>query len=153
MVPLDESINEFFGRCFFNRLRAMSVESDDTFIVLMVLLPLYEKHLRIKFGQTTIGLSAQVFEEMEKDLGLDPGQAKRFWDHYRHGLSHRALIKRGVINSNPKPIEAQGDAFVVNPFALRDHLLQIMEPTVNQWANDPQCPPPITYQMSHSKIK
>jgi hypothetical protein len=90
-----------------------------------------------------------VFRTIGKHLGLPADSAYLFWSHVRNGLLHKALPKesgtfRYGIRTSGRPIEPDGDVFWINPFAMRDRLLEEIEPDTRTWKED-DVPLPITY--------
>jgi hypothetical protein len=112
------------------------------FIVLMVLLPLYEKHLRVKHRMTgDFSEGNQIFKIIGRHLNLSEHDAYLFWNHVRNGLLHQALPKESVpfkygIRDEGQPIEKDRNMFWINPFALRDRLLLEIEPDTQSWKED-----------------
>ncbi len=143
-----ESVQERIEKWYLKPLRAMS--GDQGFLVLMVLLPLYEKHLRIVEGmKDNFSDGHKVFKKMGLHLGLKEEEAYLFWNNVRNGLLHNALPDTNesfqyALQAQGKPIEKKGNWFFINPFALRDQLLKIIEPELKSWKLD-RAPLPKTF--------
>ncbi len=148
IVPRNETVEERIGKWFITPLRQM--EGSYGYIVLMVLLPLYEKHLRVRHGMTgDFSRGNRIFRTMGKRLKVSEDDAYEFWSHVRNGLLHRAAPNeetsfRCIINTEGPAIKRNGNEFFVNPFAMRDLLLQEIEPDLRMWRDD-DTPLAVTY--------
>jgi hypothetical protein len=135
-----ESVSSRIERWYLKPLRAMS--GDQGFLVLMVLFPLYEKHLRVvEEMKGDFSQGNRIFDKMGKHLKLPATDAYRFWNNVRNGLLHRALPDTKdsfeyAIREYGPPIEKNGNSFLINPFALRDRLLDVIEPSIKFWKSD-----------------
>lgn len=135
-----ESVAERVDKWYIQPLKRM--QGSEGFLVLMVLFPLYEKHLRIRYrvrGDFSEG--HRVFRVIGRHLALGEKDASLFWTHRRNGLLHRAAPKVSEkfeygIRENAQPIEKIENHFWINPFALRDRLLQEIEPDTRTWKDD-----------------
>jgi hypothetical protein len=135
-----ESVSERIDKWFIQPLREMS--GSQGFIVLMILLPLYEKHLRVKFQMDDdFSKGHKIFKTIGRHLSLSEEGAFEFWRHVRNGLLHKALpkestqFKYGIREQGP-PIDQNGDVFWINPFAMRDRLLEEIVPDTKTWKID-----------------
>lgn len=108
----------------------------------MVLLPLYEKHLRVKYEmEGDFSEGHKIFKVIGQHLSLSERNAFEFWRHVRNGLLHRGLPKESAsfkygISSEGPPICQQGDIFWINPFSMRDRLLDEIIPDTKTWKID-----------------
>jgi hypothetical protein len=144
IIPESHSIKERVEKWFLAPLREMS--DHDGFIVLMVLFPLYEKHLRFKLKMTQddhFSKSHPVFTVIGHDLRLSAVEAYQFWTNFRNGILHRALPKeKGGFtyaidpNATLAVRKDENNTFWVNPFALRDTLLPNIEQSIRMWRED-----------------
>ena len=139
---------ELVDKWFIKPLRRM--KDHDGFICLTCLFPLYEKHLRHKHNITgDFTDNHPVFREIGSHLEISQSEAYQFWQHFRNGLLHHATPKfssqfHWVIRREGKPIERdmkQGrQVFLLNPFAIRDRLLQEIEADIAMWKQDDVLP-------------
>jgi hypothetical protein len=132
----------------------MKMGGDQGFLVLMVLLPLYEMRLKvnghIKDGERfTEG--HRVFSVIGGDLRIGKDEAYHFWQCFRNGLLHTALPK--VLESFPcslrtsgPPIELENGVFHINPFELSNHLIEIIKRDLKKWKSY-GANLPVTYTM------
>ena len=124
---------------YIDPLRKM--EGSQGFLVLMVLLPLYEMHLKVnghirddeKFSQ-----GHPVFKVMGRHLSLSMDEAYYFWQCFRNGLLHTALPNElesfpYSLRTDGLPIERMNEVFYINPFELRNHLLGIIVGDLKKW--------------------
>lgn len=146
-TPRSETAGEKIAKWYIEPLRAMT--GSQGYLILMVLLPLYEKHLRVKYKITgNFGQDNKVFKTIGSHLQLGVDDAFLFWTHVRNGLLHRALplsrrpdkpelppFKHGLRENGP-PIERIRDLYWINPFAMRDRLLREIEPDTRSWKDD-----------------
>jgi hypothetical protein len=119
----------------------MKMEGTQGFLVLMVLLPLYEMHLKVNGhirDDEKFSKGHPVFKIMGKHFGLSMDEAYDFWQCFRNGLLHTALPK--VLHSFPyslrtegPPFERENGVFYLNPFELRNRLLGIIEVDLKKW--------------------
>lgn len=136
-----ESVPDRVKKWFIEPLKRM--KDSEGFLVLLVLFPLYEKHLRTlremkgdKFSEGN-----PIFCVIGEHLGISKDDAYQFWQNIRNGLLHRANPKTpagfdyGIRSVGPS-IEKDGNRFWINPFQLRDDLLKVIEPSVHSWEMD-----------------
>ena len=123
----------------------MKMEGSTGFLVIMVLLPLYEMHLKVnghigKKGDFSKGHA--VFKEIGRDLGIDHDEAFYFWQCFRNGLLHTGIPNESEsfpysLRTLGPPIERKIErkkvVFYINPFALRNHLLGKIEGDLKKW--------------------
>lgn len=124
----------------------MRMQRDDGFIILMVILPLYERHLRVTYSalfrseDESFYESHKIFGQVKQDLNLTTKQAAfDFWRIFRNGLMHRAVpnkknFARWEMAPTGIPVTYNDSVFRVDPLALRDHLLRLIEPNRVLWS-------------------
>lgn len=147
-APRYETISARINKWFLGPLRQMN--GDQGFLVLLILFPLYEKHLRSshKFtGKFRQGHS--IFNVISRDLNLSNDDSFLFWSHCRNGLLHRIQPMNStsfeyVIRDNGPPVQKRFGCFWINPFALREHLIPIIESGLEQWT-DTEFPIAVTF--------
>ncbi len=139
-VERSESVAERVSKWFIEPLRRM--HGSEGFLVLLVLFPLYEKHLRNHHHMTSdFSEGNPIFRVIGRHLALNAEDAYRFWTHLRNGLLHHAApkntetFKYGIRDNGP-PVERIADRFWINPFSLRDRLLEEIEPDTRTWKTD-----------------
>src|SRR5689334_22587529 len=102
------------------------------FIVLMVLLPLYEKYLRVKHNmeiEEKFSKHHRIFNVIGRHLQVSADDAYLFWTNVRNGLLHSALPKHsndfnyGIREDGP-PLQRDANLFWINPFEMRDRILE-----------------------------
>jgi hypothetical protein len=136
-----KSIGERVSEWFITPLRAIESEG---FIVLMVLFPLYEKHLRVSEhlpAGKPFSKGHPVFKIIGRDLGLSSADAYLFWTNMRNGILHQALPKQEdgfdyVLHCGSNAVEKRDQVFWIDAFALRDHLLEKIEDNLRMWKVD-----------------
>lgn len=74
---------------------------DDAIVCLMVVMPLLEKilrhDLRIPDNEyLTLSDRSPALKHLAKLLSIPESQARQFWDCFRNGLMHRAMIKSDI---------------------------------------------------------
>jgi hypothetical protein len=139
-VSRNESVAERVEKWYIKPLREM--HGPQGFLVLMVLFPLYEKHLRYKHPDLqhfTKGHS--VFQTIGRDLKLDRDGAYLLWKNMRNGILHRALPDEDsdfhyIITSEGPAVERNQDIFRINPFEMRDSLLKVIVSDLRMWKAD-----------------
>jgi hypothetical protein len=123
----------------------MKMEGSTGFLVIMVLLPLYEMHLKVnghigKDERFTEG--HKVFKEIGKDLRISEDEAYHFWQCFRNGLLHTGIPNESdsfpysLRTSGPpieRKIESKKVVFYINPFELRNHLVCIIKGRLKKW--------------------
>jgi hypothetical protein len=141
---IPESNREKLEKWLFKPLAEM--RGSQGFLVLMVLLPLYERCLRqIKNIPRNENFSDKhrVFDEIASDLGITKDEAQRFWRGVRNMLMHwggeedttPALYNWGIEESGPM-IQFEKDSFRLNPFALRDKLIPKILNNADSWTKE-----------------
>ena len=135
---VEDNIRELIRRWYVDPLRQMT-HPDYGFIILMILFPLYEKHLRVTHKLSEkVSEKGKVVKQVAKDLKITEDVAYILWNHYRNGLLHRGMPKNsseyelGLVREGPA-IKAEGKQIHINPFAIRDLLLPIIEADRSMW--------------------
>lgn len=121
----------------------------------MVLLPLFERRYRVASGMKDsdkFGSGHAMFTELANVFpGVASTDAEQLWHLVRHGLLHRAMPKasaqfRIVLTRKPcgagiRVEDGTGNLRLlwVNPLALRDTLLSVLEADSAMWS-DPKYP-------------
>jgi hypothetical protein len=130
----------------------MKMDGAQGFLVLMVLLPLYEKHLKVNghIGKDeNFSEGHRVFRVIGRDLRISMDEAYYFWQCFRNGLLHTALPNelesfQYSLREEGPPIERKNGVFYINPFELRNHLLEIIMRDLKKWkSHDDRIP--VTY--------
>lgn len=139
-VERSESVAERVNKWFIEPLKRM--KGSEGFLVLLVLFPLYEKHLRNRHQMAgDFSEGNRIFRVIGHHLKLSENDAYQFWTHVRNGLLHRAAPKNsdsfeyGIREDGP-PVERSNNRFWINPYSLRDRLLEEIEPDTRTWKND-----------------
>ncbi|MBL8873414.1 MAG: hypothetical protein JNK90_26775 [Planctomycetaceae bacterium] len=120
----------------------LRMDGNQGLLVLMILFPLYEKHLRICYGLDDKFTSGhKIFRTIGKHLELSQNDAYLFWTNMRNGLLHRAIPNvednfRYVIRDMGKSVELLDKCFWINPFELRDRILREIRPHLQKWRCD-----------------
>lgn len=135
-----ESVSTKIHKWYIDPLMEMQ-EGPQGFLVLMVLLPLYEMHLKVNrhIGyKEDFSKGHRVFKVIGRDLGISMDEAYYFWQCFRNGLLHTASPNE--LESFPyslrltgRPIERENGVFHINPFELRNHLIGIIEGDLKKW--------------------
>lgn len=71
-------------------------EGDGGFAAMMVALPLYERYIIAKLkieGKPTN--DPEIQQEIADDLNLKDHERRIFWEMFRHGFMHQAMVKYG----------------------------------------------------------
>ncbi|VTS06827.1 hypothetical protein [Tuwongella immobilis] len=89
---------DLFERWFghsIDKLRDLP-NGDGAFAALMIAIPLYERYIiaKLKLEGTATG-EAEVQEAVGKDLGLEDWQRRIFWQMFRVGFMHQAMVMDG----------------------------------------------------------
>jgi hypothetical protein len=149
-TPQPESVSNLIHRLYIDPM--MKMEGSQGFLVLMVLLPLYEKHLKVnghigddeRFTQ-----GHRVFKVIGRDLRLSMDEAYYFWQCFRNGLLHRALPNESgsfpySLRIGGPPIERKNGVFYIDPYELRNQLLEKIKRDLKKWkSHDARIP--VTY--------
>jgi hypothetical protein len=120
----------------------LRMDGNQGLLVLMVLFPLYEKHLRMLYNMDDKFTSGhRIFRTIGKHLELNENDAYLFWTNMRNGLLHRAIPKteddfRYGIRESGKAVDLLDKCFWINPFALRDRILMEIRPHLQKWRCD-----------------
>lgn len=144
-----EAPEEIIQRLFIKSLNKLD-PAEDGFLVLLVLLSLYDKALRFehKLEDASLKDDSPVFPTIARMLVLDVEQARKFWRTVRNGVAHRAIPKNKgpqyKLVLNGEPVSYENDTFQINVFALKKLLLPYIFQT-EVWENDSQASLPVTY--------
>jgi hypothetical protein len=84
---------------------------------------------------------AAIFKVIGKHLKISARDAYLFWTNFGNELLHKAVPKQSesfkyALREDGPPIEVQGELFWVNPFAVRDRLLPVIENGLRAWRHD-----------------
>jgi len=143
MTP--ESNQDRLEKWFFEPLRRM--DRDEGFIILMVILPLYERYLRITHSQLFEGdgkgnfyKNHPVFKHIKQELSLkNKENAYHFWQIFRNGLMHKAMpgmdSLKWVLGETGIPVKYEDGWVKVDPLALRDRILTIIKGNKKLWSH------------------
>ena len=79
----------------------MKFDGDDSIVCLMILMPLIEKILRFDLKISTdqpltLSDNSPAVKKLAALLRIPVDEAQSFWDCFRNGLMHRAMIKGGI---------------------------------------------------------
>lgn len=143
-TPTRETVKDRVEKWFIKPLRKM--DRDSGFIIICILFPLYEKHLKFADARhftrsDKFHKGHPIFKVIGKDLNLSEEIAFEFWQHFRNGLEHRAMPQtsdgiRWQMGKIGKPVYFENGVFHVDPMELRDHLLNIIEQDLRMWKDD-----------------
>ena len=143
-TPTQETVKDRVEKWFIKPLKKM--ERDSGFIIIIILFPLYEKHLKFAYVRhftrsDKFHEGHHIFKVIGKDLNLNEKAAFYFWQYFRNGLEHRAMptISDAIkwqMGETGKPVYFKDSIFHVDPIALRDHLLGIIEKDLRMWKDD-----------------
>jgi hypothetical protein len=121
------------------------LRSHDAFVCLAVVFLLYEKYLRrteqIAEGQD-FTKGHKVFGVIGADLGVDRDTAFEIWNNWRNGLLHRAMpmlnknISWALTGKIKKPVERNGEQISLNPWLIRDVVLNKVRNKKEIWNDD-----------------
>lgn len=141
---IHESVRERIEKWLLNPIAEM--RGSKGFLVLMVLIPLYERCLRQRLGtkgKGTFGDGRPVFDLIANDLQITANESARFWRGVRNMLLHWAgeegkppeHSRWGIKEIGP-PIRFEKDEFWINPFALRDKLIEKILSNIDKWDHE-----------------
>lgn len=106
---------------------------------------LYEKYLRKtgKIGDTeNFSEGHKVFKQIGKDFEISEDDAYEFWNCWRNGFAHHGLPKAsrkfvwGLTGDQKKIVCITGASFTVNPWLMRDKILNKIEKKKGIWDDD-----------------
>jgi len=132
------------------------MKDDDGFVALMVCLPLIEKIVRYKTGtldkeKATFSPGSNLIKELARFLLISEPDALVFWQQFRHGLLHRAMVKPTVpYQLDPEhkgaPVSFAPDGAVsINIWRLRDQVVIELSRLGTKIWTDGSCPLPEVY--------
>ena len=125
---------------FIKPLKRM--KNDDGFVALMICLPLIEKIVRYRTGtldEEDLKLSegSKPLKALAKFLQISEANAEIFWEQFRHGLLHRAMVKPAAPyqldpdHEGPPVFFTADGAVLVNIWRLRDKVIKEFEVIVS----------------------
>lgn len=130
---------------------------DDSIVCLMICFPILEKILRADLSiaddmSLTLSDGSPALKLLAKLLSIPEADARLFWDCFRNGLMHRAMVK-GDIEYILDPSEAEKrPAMVVDGvvtvfvWSLRDKVVEILTAQGKHlWKDDASHPLPKVY--------
>jgi len=145
-TPTGRSKRELIDTWFIEPLRRM--DGHQGFICLSSCLFFYEKYLK-KTDQIEsnecFSQGHRVFKQIGKDFGISENDAYEFWFCWRNGFAHYGLPKKskrfvwGLTSDQDKIVCIKGSSFVVNPWLMRDKILNRIEQKKSIW-NDELAP-------------
>jgi hypothetical protein len=129
------------------------MRNDDGFVALMVCLPLIEKIVRYKTANecTPFSQGSDLINELARFLQISEANAEIFWQQFRNGLLHRAMVKPSVpYQLDPEhkgaPVSfAPGGAVLINIWRLRDQVVTELSNIGTKIWKDGSCPLPEIY--------
>ena len=132
------------------------MRNDDGFVALMVCLPLIEKIVRYKTGtldkeSETFSQGSHLIKELARFLQVSPANAEIFWQQFRNGLLHRAMLKPSIgYELDPTlegaPVSFAPDGFaIINVMRLRDKVVTELSNIGTKIWRDSSCPLPEVY--------
>jgi hypothetical protein len=135
----------------------MRLEKDEAFIALMVMLPLLEKLVRYRKSvpdeqDVVFSDNSPVLRELAQILGpTSEKEASTFWQCFRHGVVHRAMIKSEIPyalmpGKYEKPVLVQDGTVLVYVWQLRDRVVAELNRVGAKMWKDSTCPLPNIYQ-------
>jgi len=141
--PAPVSKNELIEIWFIEPLKKM--EGHQAFVCLSVCLFLYEKYLKKtdQIGQDEkFSKGHKVFDQMGKDFEISAEEAYEFWTCWRNGLAHHGMPKIseryhwGMTGGQKDLVVIDGDTFTVNPWLVRDKILNKVENKKRIWDDE-----------------
>lgn len=142
-IQTGSSKRELIDIWFIEPLRRM--DGNQGFICLNSCLLLYEKYLK-KTNQMKsterFSHGHKVFKQIGKDFGISEDDAYEFWTCWRNGFAHHGLPKKskrfdwGLTGDQDKIVCISGSALVVNPWLMRDKILNKIEQKKFIWDDE-----------------
>jgi hypothetical protein len=143
LIEKSVSRAELIDTWYLEPLKKMS--GSQAFICLSVCLFLYEKYLRktqkiemdCKFSK-----GHKVFRCIGVDFGISADDSFEFWSCWRNGLAHQGMPKKSQLynwamtRDQEKPIVITEDTLSVNPWKLRDVILDIISNHPQIWRDE-----------------
>ena len=120
---------------------------------MMILFPLLEKIIRFELGikpenMLDTGETSEAMKRLAKLVKIPQKNARHFWDCFRHGLMHRAMIKgntKYILNPEEgpgSPVKVDKDVVVVYVWRLRNTVVSLLEKHGKQLWKDESHPFP-----------
>lgn len=156
-APKEHSLREKVGIWYFRPLREM--QGHQAFICLAMCFSLYEKYLRMTGAMSkedNFSQGHKVFKLVGEQINADPETAYLIWNSWRNGLLHRAMpnekanvtwLLSGDLNV---PVKVEGSNITINPWLLRDRILDVVEADRNIW-KDSEAPLMNVYEVIRLK--
>ena len=155
-LTIDERIDQWFIR----PLKRMS--GHDAFVALVVCLPLIEKIVRFKADELrdeelTFSQGSKLITELATLLEISEPDAALFWQQFRVGMMHRAMVKPTVgyqldplwagpaVKVMPPDCHSATPTFCINIWKLRDKVVRELSTIGTKIWKDPTCPLPTIY--------
>jgi hypothetical protein len=142
-TPTAHSKSKLIEMWFLDPLRNMN--GHQAFICLSSCLLLYEKYLKKtgKIGNNEkFSQGHTVFNQIGKDFGISSDNAYEFWTCWRNGFAHHGIPKKsrifnwGLAGDQSKIVCIIGSSFTVNPWLMRDKILNKIEKKKNVWDDE-----------------
>lgn len=137
------SVKERIEQWYLEPLERMA--NHDAFVCLAIVFLLYEKYLR-RTEQMAEGEKFKpehpVFDLIGSDLGVDRATAFTIWNNWRNGLLHRAMplanevVTWALSGKTDKPVTKIGNQLVLNPWLIRDKIVNKVRQRKNIWKDD-----------------
>lgn len=142
---------EKFENWFCTPLSLM--KGDQSIICLMILFPLLEKILRHDLSipteqEVTLSDNSPALKLLAELLSIPTSEARSFWDCFRNGLMHRAMIKGTAPyaldpdTSGSKPVVIQDGVVRVYVWVLRNTVVTLLRNRGKQMWKDGTHPLP-----------
>lgn len=141
-MPAADSVRAMLGKWYLTPLRDM--DGDEAFVCLCCCFPIYEKFLRAtdKIGEDeNFTEGHKVFTYLGEKWGCSQQVAFVVWSNWRNGLLHKAMIKKDADYSFfmsgekefDRAVTERGAEVIVNPWKLRDCLLNAIQTKTDIW--------------------
>ena len=146
--------SERLNNWFIDPLKKL--DGDDSIICLMLIFPLLEKILRYDLKlkpeqDLTLSEGSQALKALAKLISIPESEARSFWNCFRNGLMHRAMIK-GEVNYSLDPSKTsdraakfEEDKLTVYIWKLRDTIVELLKNRGKKLWEDDNHPLPNVY--------
>lgn len=150
-LTIEERIELWFVRPL------LRMKEDDGFVALLICLPLIEKIVRYKAKalereDLTFSNNSILVKKLAKFLEIAEPDAVLFWQQFRVGMLHRAMVKPTVgYQLDPKwtgpavTVQPDQKTFCINVWKLRDKVVRELKSIGTKIWKDPTCPLPVIY--------
>jgi hypothetical protein len=150
-IRINPTDKERFENWFIAPLKKL--DGDDSIICLMIIMPILEKILRYDLDipaeqDLTLSENSPALKRLAKHLSIPASDARMFWDCFRNGLMHRAMIKGNIdyildpAKTATRAAVAEGDIIRVYVWKLRDLVLELLSARGKQMWKDGTHPLP-----------